>query len=108
MLFCDIVGSTPLSARLDPEELREVLTAYQASVAAEVAGKRGYIARFVGDGVLAYFGWPNADEAHAESAVRAGLAILERSIVAALRYASGSRPDWWSPATWSVSAPLRL
>ena len=76
VLFCDIVGSTPLSARLDPEELREVLTAYQASVAAEVAGKRGYIARFVGDGVLAYFGWPNADEAHAESAVRAGLAIV--------------------------------
>jgi class 3 adenylate cyclase len=77
VLFCDIVGSTPLSARLDPEELREVLTAYQAAVAGEVAGKRGYIARFVGDGVLAYFGWPNADEAHAESAVRAGLAILE-------------------------------
>jgi class 3 adenylate cyclase len=77
VLFCDIVGSTPLSARLDPEELREVLAAYQASVAAEVAGKRGYIARFVGDGVLAYFGWPNADEAHAESAVRAGLAIVE-------------------------------
>jgi class 3 adenylate cyclase len=76
VLFCDIVGSTPLSARLDPEELREVLTAYQAAVAGEVAGKRGYIARFVGDGVLAYFGWPNADEAHAESAVRAGLAIL--------------------------------
>ena len=75
VLFCDIVGSTPLSARLDPEELREVLTTYQAAVASEVAGKRGYIARFVGDGVLAYFGWPNADEAHAESAVRAGLAI---------------------------------
>ncbi|HEY4041050.1 MAG TPA: AAA family ATPase [Rhodopila sp.] len=76
VLFCDIVGSTPLSARLDPEELREILTAYQVAVAAEVAGKRGHIARFVGDGVLAYFGWPNADEAHAESAVRAGLAIL--------------------------------
>ena len=77
VLFCDIVGSTPLSARLDPEELREVLTAYQVAVAREVAGKRGYISRFVGDGVLAYFGWPNADEAHAGSAVRAGLAVLE-------------------------------
>ncbi len=75
VLFCDIVGSTPLSARLDPEELRELLSAYQAAVASVVAGKRGYVARFVGDGVLAYFGWPNADEAHAESAVRAGLAI---------------------------------
>jgi predicted ATPase/class 3 adenylate cyclase len=75
VLFCDIVGSTPLSVRLDPEELREVLTMYQAAVAREIAGKRGYVARFVGDGVLAYFGWPNADEAHAESAVRAGLVI---------------------------------
>jgi len=77
VLFCDIVGSTGLSARLDPEELREVLTAYQVAVSREVAGKRGYISRFVGDGVLAYFGWPNADEAHAGSAVRAGLAVLE-------------------------------
>ena len=77
VLFCDIVGSTPLSTRLDPEELREVLTRYQATVAQEIAGKRGYVARFVGDGVLAYFGWPNADETHAESAVRAGLAVLE-------------------------------
>ena len=77
VLFCDIVGSTPLSTGLDPEELREILTVYQANVAAAVTGERGYIARFVGDGVLAYFGWPNPDEAHAESAVRAGLAIVE-------------------------------
>jgi class 3 adenylate cyclase/predicted ATPase len=77
VLFCDIVGSTPLSTELDPEELREILTAYQTNVATVVTGERGYIARFVGDGVLAYFGWPNADEAHAESAVRAGLAIVE-------------------------------
>jgi class 3 adenylate cyclase/predicted ATPase len=77
VLFCDIVGSTPLSTGLDPEELREILTAYQANVAAAVTGRDGYVARFVGDGVLAYFGWPNPDEAHAESAVRAGLAIIE-------------------------------
>ena len=77
MLFCDIVGSTPLSTGLDPEELREILTDYQANVAAAVTGEQGYMARFVGDGVLAYFGWPNADEAHAESAVRAGLAIID-------------------------------
>jgi class 3 adenylate cyclase len=77
VLFCDMVGSTPLSTGLDPEELREILTTYQTNVAAAVTGERGYIARFVGDGVLAYFGWPNADEAHAESAVRAGLAIVE-------------------------------
>jgi class 3 adenylate cyclase/predicted ATPase len=77
VLFCDIVGSTPLSIGLDPEELRELLTAYQRNVGAAVTGERGYIARFVGDGVLAYFGWPNVDESHAGSAVRAGLAIIE-------------------------------
>ena len=77
VLFCDIVGSTPLARTLDPEDLREILTTYQASVGAEVARHKGHVARFVGDGVLAYFGWPNADEAHAESAVRAGLAIIE-------------------------------
>ncbi len=77
VLFCDIVGSTPLARGLDPEDLREVLTAYQASVAAAIAAQGGYVARFVGDGVLAYFGWPNPDEAHAVSAVHAGLAIVE-------------------------------
>jgi class 3 adenylate cyclase/predicted ATPase len=77
VLFCDIVGSTPLASGLDPEDLREILTTYQARVGAAVASQQGYVARFVGDGVLAYFGWPNADEAHAESAVRAGLAIID-------------------------------
>ena len=77
VLFCDIVGSTPLSTGLDPEELREILTSYQTNVGAAVTGEHGYIARFVGDGVLAYFGWPNADESHAESAVRAGLTIID-------------------------------
>jgi class 3 adenylate cyclase/tetratricopeptide (TPR) repeat protein len=77
VLFCDIVGSTPLSTRLDPEDLRTVICAYQQSVAAVVTRLRGTIARFVGDGVLVYFGWPNADEAQAESALHAGLAIIE-------------------------------
>lgn len=77
VLFCDIVGSTRLSERLDPEDLRETLTAYQAAVTAAVARQQGHVARFVGDGVLAYFGWPNADEEHAESAVRAGLAVIQ-------------------------------
>jgi class 3 adenylate cyclase/predicted ATPase len=77
VLFCDIVGSTPLASGLDPEDLRDILRTYQASVGAAVAGQQGYVARFVGDGVLAYFGWPNPDEAHAESAVRAGLAIVD-------------------------------
>ena len=77
MLFCDLVGSTALSTRLDPEELRHVLQSYQTAIAAAVADKRGHLAHLIGDGVLAYFGWPNADEAQAESAVRAGLAIVE-------------------------------
>lgn len=77
VMFCDIVGSTPLSAALDPEELRELLSAYQGKVAEAVTVEHGFIARFVGDGVLAYFGWPNADEAQAESSVSAALAIVE-------------------------------
>jgi class 3 adenylate cyclase/predicted ATPase len=77
VLFCDLVGSTPLSTRLDPEDLREVLHTYRASVVAAVRGQHGYVAKYLGDGVLAYFGWPNADETHADSAVRAGLAAIE-------------------------------
>ena len=77
VLFCDLVGSTPLSTRLDPEDLQQVLETYRRSVVAAVTAKGGYVALFVGDGVLVYFGWPNADEAHADSAVRAALAAIE-------------------------------
>ncbi|MGH6943517.1 MAG: adenylate/guanylate cyclase domain-containing protein, partial [Geminicoccaceae bacterium] len=75
VLFCDLVGSTELSARLDPEDLRDVIGAYQAACAAVIAGLDGHVARFLGDGVLAYFGWPRAHEDDAERAVRAGLAM---------------------------------
>ena len=77
VLFCDIVGSTPLSTQLDPEEMRDLLSAFQLNVTAAVTATGGYVARVIGDGLLIYFGWPNADEAHAESAVRAGLAIID-------------------------------
>jgi class 3 adenylate cyclase len=77
VLFCDLVGSTALSARLDPEEMREVIRTYQNAVAAEVARFEGHVAKFMGDGVLAYFGWPRAHEDEAERAVRAGLAVVE-------------------------------
>ena len=77
VLLCDLVGSTQLSTRLDPEDLRQLLHTYRASVVAAVTGQRGYVAKFLGDGVLAYFGWPNVDETHADSAVRAGLAAIE-------------------------------
>jgi len=76
-MFADLVGSTALSRRLDPEEMREVLRAYQNAVAGEVARFEGHVAKFMGDGVLAYFGWPRAHEDEAERAVRAGLAIID-------------------------------
>src|SRR3954471_6893159 len=77
VMFVDLVGSTALSARLDPEEMREVLRAYQNTVTGEIARVDGHVAKLMGDGVLAYFGWPRAYEDEAERAVRAGLAITE-------------------------------
>src|SRR5512139_496577 len=76
--FCDLVGSTALASRLDPEDLRELLGAYRAAVAEVVAGFGGYVAKYMGDGVLAYFGYPQAHEHDAEQAVRAALALIDR------------------------------
>src|SRR5690349_3547584 len=73
VMFCDLVGSTALASRLDPEDLREVLTTYHTDVAEVVTGFEGYVAKYMGDGVLAYFGYPQAQEHDAERAVRAGL-----------------------------------
>jgi class 3 adenylate cyclase/tetratricopeptide (TPR) repeat protein len=75
VMFCDLVGSTALSARLDPEDLRRVIRAYQARVVATIQQFNGFITRYVGDGVLIYFGWPQAHETDAARAVRAGLAV---------------------------------
>jgi class 3 adenylate cyclase len=80
-MFCDLVGSTALSTRLDPEDLGEVIGAYHRTVAETVRRFDGLIARYMGDGVLAYFGYPRAHEDDAERAVRAGLdvvAVIER------------------------------
>jgi class 3 adenylate cyclase/predicted ATPase len=77
LLFCDLVASTELSARLDPEDLREVVHAYQACVAEVVTRFEGHVAKYMGDGVSAYFGWPLAHEDDAERAVRAGLTLIE-------------------------------
>jgi class 3 adenylate cyclase len=76
-MFCDLVGSTALSARLDPEVMWEILRAYQNTVAGEVTRFEGHVAKYMGDGVLAYFGWPRAHEDDAERAVQAGLTIIE-------------------------------
>ncbi|HEX7967454.1 MAG TPA: AAA family ATPase [Stellaceae bacterium] len=77
VLFCDLVDSTPLSRRLDPEDLREVIAAYQTSAADTVACFGGFVAQYIGDGVLAYFGYPHAHEDDAERAARTGLALVE-------------------------------
>lgn len=76
VMFCDLVGSTALSARLDPEDMWEVIRAYRAACASVIAAYDGRIARFVGDGILVYFGYPRAHEDDAERAVRAGLDIV--------------------------------
>ena len=76
VMFSDLVGSTALSARMDPEDLREVISAYQKSVVASVRRFGGFVAKYMGDGVLIYFGYPQAHEDDAERAVRAGLEIV--------------------------------
>jgi class 3 adenylate cyclase/tetratricopeptide (TPR) repeat protein len=76
VMFCDLVGSTALSARLDPEDLREVIGTYHAAVAEVIGSFDGFVAKYMGDGVLAYFGYPQAHEDDAERAVRAGLAVV--------------------------------
>jgi class 3 adenylate cyclase len=77
VMFCDLVGSTALSARLDPEDLREVIGAYHRCCADLVAEAGGFVAKYMGDGVPAYFGYPLAHEHDAEHAVQAGLALVE-------------------------------
>src|SRR5438067_11713501 len=77
VMFCDLVGSTALATRLDPEDLREVIGAYHRAVAEIVAGFDGFVSRYMGDGVLIYFGYPQAHEDDAERAVRAGLSAID-------------------------------
>jgi len=76
VMFSDLVGSTALSARMDPEDLREVISAYQKCVAESVGRCGGFVAKYMGDGVLVYFGYPQAHEDDAEQAVRAGLDLV--------------------------------
>ena len=102
-MFCDLVGSTALSTRLDPEDLRELIGAYHRAVAETVGRFDGFVAKYMGDGVLVYFGYPQAHEDDAERAVRAGLAVIEavpssrRRRRAACACGSASPPGWsWS------------
>ena len=77
VMFVDLVGSTALSARLDPEDMREIVGAYHRSCAEQITKAGGFVAKYMGDGVLAYFGYPQAHEHDAERAVLAGLALVE-------------------------------
>ena len=88
VMFCDLVGSTALSARLDPEDMREIVGAYHRSCAEQIAKAGGFVAKYMGDGVLAYFGYPQAHEHDAERAVLAGLALVEA--VPMLKTAAGT------------------
>ena len=98
IMFCDMVGSSALSTRLDPEEQREVVAAFQACCAAEIKRLGGMVAQYLGDGMLADFGYPPAHEEDAERAVRAGLAIWTRR----KRGDCGARP--YRPASGSPRA----
>jgi class 3 adenylate cyclase len=89
VMFCDLVGSTALATKLDPEDLREVVSAYHHCCAEQINKTGGFVARYLGDGVLAYFGYPRAHEHDAERAVHAGLGLVQA--VAKLRPAAGVR-----------------
>jgi class 3 adenylate cyclase len=86
VMFCDLVGSTELSRRFDPEDLQSMITAYQAACNTAIARFDGYVARYMGDGMLVYFGYPLAHEDDAERAVRAGLGIIEEVALLDLPY----------------------
>ena len=103
VMFCDLVGSTALSTRFDPEDLREIVSAYHRCVADTVARFSGFVAKYMGDGVLIYFGFPQAHEDDAERAVRAALelvaAVDQLKTHARLQTRVGSLRGWWLLAT---------
>jgi len=102
VLFSDLVGSTALSARMDPEDLRELISAYHKCVAEAVRRFGGFVAQYLGDGVLVYFGYPEAHEDDAERAVRAGLELIEAVI--ALKTPTSLQTRLASPLGWSLWA----
>jgi Double zinc ribbon/Adenylate and Guanylate cyclase catalytic domain len=79
VLFCDLVGSTAVAARIDPEEWRETVAGYHRAAAEAILRFGGYVAKYLGDGVMAFFGWPEAHDNDAERAVRGGLVFSTRS-----------------------------
>jgi class 3 adenylate cyclase len=103
VMFCDLVGSTALSAGLDPEDLREVIAAYHRAVAATVAGFDGFVAKYMGDGVLVYFGYRERMKTMPSGRCERAWARSTQSVASMLKRssskrASGSPPGWWSSA----------
>jgi hypothetical protein len=111
VMFCDLAGSTALSERLDPEELRDVLQAYQQTCAEVVARYEGHIAKYIGDGLLVYFGYPHAHEDDAARAVRAGLELIAEIPRTSGSIRASSLPARWGPERrarrWPSSAIRR-
>jgi len=103
VMFCDLVGSTALSTRLDPEDLREIISAYHRRCAEVIVKRGGFVARYMGDGELAYFGYPQAHEDDAERAVRAGLTLV--GTATKLDDDAGPSPD--DVRNWRASNRLR-
>ena len=101
-MFSDLVGSTALSARMDPEDLREVISAYLKCVAETVRRFGGFVAKYMGDGVLVHFGYPEAHEDDAAQAVRAGLELI--GAVSSLIHDAPCKPVSALPPGWSWSA----
>ena len=118
VMFSDLVGSTALSARMDPEDLREVISAYQKCAAETVQRFGGFVAKYMGDGVLVYFGYPQAHEDDAERAVRAGLELVAavgdsvphdlRTTTALKQSWTNSMPCWRRPRPPSRTPPCLL
>jgi hypothetical protein len=106
VMFCDLVGSTPLSVRLDPVDLRGIIGAYHRCVTGIVERLGGFVARYMGDGALVYFGYPQAHEDDAERATRCGLALVDQVPQLSMPV-SGSPPGWLSSAVRLSSTMLQ-
>ena len=120
MLFCDLVGSTEIASRLDPEQWREIVAEYHRAATQAIERFGGYVAQYLGDGVMAYFGWPEAHDNDAERGARAGLAMLEAvsklneqpARPSSRRESASIQVRWWlaaAPArmrTYSATRPI--
>ena len=112
-MFADLVGSTTLSTRMDPEDLREVIAEYHKCVAETVRSLGGFVSQYLGDGVLVYFGYPQAHEDDTERAVRAGLQVVEAvaglktsvSLQSSGRHSNGSRRGWREGRFGTIAGP---